>query len=127
MLPLRERDYELGEAISHWQIPASWWENHDSSDLHYRVRLRVDDSEALNAAWRLLSTRYTAHDAELWIGGAYLRRTAPETVEAVSGGEDALDSLEWAINEDLIAAVREVSTDERVNICSIEERRIPSL
>lgn len=130
-MELRRHDYLPDELITQWQIPLFWWENHTTSDLLYKVCLRVD-SAALNAAWKLLSTRYTVHDGELWIGGAGLRRIAPEHVEASSGGEDALDSLEWVINDDLFGALREVAStsgngneEAYVGAIIVHELRIP--
>lgn len=124
MLPVRKRDYEPGEVITQWQIPLSWWENHTSSNLRYYVRLRVNDSVVLNAAWRELSQRYATHDGDIWIGGAYLRRVDPETVDAVSGGEDALDSLEWAVNDDLIKALHKVNKATATRITVVHHLRI---
>ncbi|WP_175955750.1 XRE family transcriptional regulator [Schaalia sp. Marseille-Q2122] len=131
-MKLRTRNYLPDELITHWQIPLFWWENHTTSDLVYEVRFHVADSAALNAAWRLLSERYTAHDGELWIGGAALRRVDPEHVDASSGGEDALDSLEWVINDDFFGALREVADaaatsmeEARVGARVVHELRIP--
>ena len=131
-MELRRRDYLPGELITQWQIPLFWWENHTTSDLAYEVRLHVEDSALLNAAWKLLSERYTAHDGELWIGGAGLRRIDPEHLDASSGGEDALDSLESVINDDFFGALHEIactsgSTIEEayVGATVVHELRIP--
>lgn len=130
-MELRRHDYLPDELIAQWQIPQFWWENHAGSDPLYKVCLRVD-SAALNAAWTLLSMRYTAHDGELWMGGAGLRRLDPENVEVSSGGKDALDSLEWVINDELFGALREVANtsgngnkEAYVGAIIVHELRIP--
>ena len=55
---------------------------------------------ALDAAWARIVDEHGADEAGVVpIGGAALIRVNDREAEAISGGEDALDSLEWAVNE----------------------------
>lgn len=62
--------------------------------------LRVITPNALNSAWARIVEEHGADDEGVVpIGGAALIRVNDCEAEAISGGEDALDSLEWAVND----------------------------
>lgn len=83
-----------------WTLSDDWFDRHTSQDLAYRVRVRVMTPGALEAAWtRIVEEHGVDEDGVVPIGGAALIRVNERDVESISGGEDALDSLEWAVNE----------------------------
>ncbi|MGX6451217.1 helix-turn-helix transcriptional regulator [Brevibacterium paucivorans] len=62
---------------------------------------------ALGSAWaRIVEEHGADEDGVVPIGGAALIRVNDREAEAISGGEDALDSLEWAVNDVLGEALK---------------------
>lgn len=83
-----------------WKLTDDWFDRHTSQDLAYRVRIRVLTPGALDDAWvRIVDEHGIDDDGVVPIGGAALIRVNDREAEAISGGEDGLDSLEWAVNE----------------------------
>lgn len=94
-----------------WALSDDWFDRHTSQDLAYRVRVRVATPGALDSAWaRIVDEHGADEEGVVPIGGAALIRVNNQEVEAISGGEDALDSLEWAVNEVLGEALEGVDT-----------------
>lgn len=92
--------------------PQDWKQRHDSADLVYRLRLRFDTGMTRKTVWEQLEKDGTVGETgSILIGGAAIQRVdaADEhhktDVIVISGGEDALDSLDYAL-EDLTAAVQ---------------------
>ncbi|WP_040282595.1 hypothetical protein [Tessaracoccus massiliensis] len=86
--------------MTFWTLSNDWFDRHTTQDLTYRVRVRVMTPGALDAAWARIVDEHGADEAGVVpIGGAALIRVNDREAEAISGGEDALDSLEWAVNE----------------------------
>lgn len=73
--------------MTSWTPPTTWLRHHKPK-RRYRVTLHVPGAD------------FTYRD----LGGVYLERVAPDTVIAVSGGEDAFESLSYAINDVLAGA-----------------------
>lgn len=88
----------------HWQPPTEWFRSHHQ-DRVYAVCLTVTPSGLLDEAWRTLCHTQTMEGSVIVDGGASLRRVGPGTVEVVSGGEDALDSLQASIDDTLQPAL----------------------
>ena len=83
-----------------WKVSDDWFDRHTTQDLAYRVRVRVISPNALDSAWaRIVEEHGSDDDGVVPIGGAALIRVNDCEAEAISGGEDALDSLEWAVND----------------------------
>lgn len=62
---------------------------------------------ALDSAWaRIADEHGTNEDGVVPIGGAALIRVNDWEAEAISEGEEALDSLEWAVNDALGEALK---------------------
>lgn len=62
--------------------------------------LRVITPNAFDSAWARIVEEHGADDEGVVpIGGAALIRLNDCESEAMRGGEDALDSLEWAVND----------------------------
>ena len=77
---------------------------------------------ALDAAWARIVDEHGADEAGVVpIGGAALIRVNDREAEAISGGEDALDSLEWAVNEVLEGAEVLVVAEERALVTDADE------
>lgn len=90
-----------------WKVSDDWFDRHTTQDLAYRVRVRVITPNALDAAWaRIVEEHGSDDDGVVPIGGAALIRVNDHEVDAISGGEDALDSLEWAVNDVLGEALK---------------------
>lgn len=87
-----------------WSPSEKWRRRHKQSRV-YRVRLQahIDD-----AKWADLDNEYADEQGVLGLGGVTLTRLAPDQVDAISGGEDAFDSLDYAINEVLANAASKV-------------------
>lgn len=88
----------------YWQPPAEWLRGHHQ-DRVYAVRLSVAPSGELDEAWRSLRRTRAMEGSRVLDGGASLKRVGPATVEVVSGGEDALDSLHESIEDTLRSAL----------------------
>lgn len=79
------------------------------------VTIRITPASALDPAWRALAAERAgraggagaagaasgAGGAAIPDGGAVLHRVGDAEVRVESGGEDGLDSLQWAINDTL--------------------------
>lgn len=90
-----------------WKVPDDWFDRHTTQDLAYRVRVRAVTPGALDSAWaRIVEEHGSDDDGVVPIGGAALIRVNDCEAEAISGGEDALDSLEWAVNDVLGEALK---------------------
>ena len=101
-----------------WKVSDDWFDRHTTQDLAYRVRVRVFTSGALDSAWaRIVEEHGSGDDGVVPIGGAALIRVNDCEAEAISGGEDALDSLEWAVNDVLGEALR------RAEVLVVSEER----
>ena len=69
--------------------------------------MRVITPNVLDSAWaRIVEEHGSDDDGVVPIGGAALIRVNDHEVDAISGGEDALDSLEWAVNDVLGEALK---------------------
>lgn len=61
----------------------------------------------MDSAWARIADEHGINqDGVVPIGGAALIRVNNWEAEAISGGEDALDSLEWAVNDVLGEALK---------------------
>lgn len=90
-----------------WKVSDDWFDRHTTQDLAYRVRVRVISPNVLDSAWaRVVEEHGSDDDGVVPIGGAALIRVNDCEAEAISGGEDALDSLEWAVNDVLGEALK---------------------
>ena len=90
-----------------WKVSNDWFDRHTTQDLAYRVRVRVISPNVLDSAWaRIVEEHGSDDDGVVPIGGAALIRVNGHEVDAISGGEDALDSLEWAVNDILGEALK---------------------
>lgn len=98
-----------------WE-PSETWQRRHRQSMVYQVQVRVEPTAALDSAWVALGSERGGSTDEIGIGGAVLRRLAPDTVAVVSGGEDALDSLDWCLNETLAEAVLRADPDARLSI-----------
>ena len=69
--------------------------------------MRAVTPNALDSAWACIVEEHGSDDdGVVPIGGAALIRVNDCEAEAISGGEDALDSLEWAVNDVLGEALK---------------------
>ncbi|OFT96829.1 XRE family transcriptional regulator [Brevibacterium sp. HMSC22B09] len=90
-----------------WKVSDDWFDRHTTQDLAYRVRVRAVTPNAMDSAWaRIVKEHGSDDDGVVPIGGAALIRVNDHEAEAISGGEDALDSLEWAVNDVLGEALK---------------------
>lgn len=126
-----ETNHTLGAlgTRAQWNVPQTWWKNHTSSDLRYEVCFELATTSVLDAIWDALTTRFDVHtegtNEYIVMGGAYLQRVDARKIQAVSAGEDALDSLEWAINDCLYDTIWKLNDTTTAHICALQERRIP--
>ncbi|QTH59781.1 hypothetical protein J5O04_01130 [Corynebacterium hindlerae] len=79
-----------------WQ-PSDKWQRRHTQDHAYRIVVHVP--ALTDAAWERLRTENEASDDRIDFGGVYLERLTGNEVAAVSGGEDAFDSLDYALND----------------------------
>lgn len=104
-----------------WTPSRDWLDRHRTADLVYRVRVRVSSPAVLDAVWARLAGRGRFDEEGAFLdGGAVLVRVGDSEVDAVSGGEDALDSLEWCVNRTLGEALE---PDERERVIVVAEER----
>lgn len=83
------------EAWRYGQSSDDWFDRHTSQDLVYRVWVRIVTPGALEAAWaRIVDEHGVDEEGVVPIGGVALIRVNDREAEEISGGEDALDSLE---------------------------------
>lgn len=95
-----------------WCPTQRWRRQHKQSKVYrVRVRARIDER-----AWANLEKENSSSDGSIGLGGVSLTRVSENEVDAISGGEDAFDSLEYAINEVLarVASDREVVEEEEL-------------
>lgn len=94
-----------------WQVSKIWQRKHTSSQLRYTVTLRVFPATVMPQLWTALQAEgeQGAHTDELSFGGVVLRHDGNDTVTAVSGGEDGLDSLDYGINDVLLSNLKAVA------------------
>lgn len=94
-----------------WSPSEKWRRRHNQNRV-YRIRLRADIDEA---AWADLEKEHGV--GTLALGGVSLARVSHDLFDAISGGEDAFDSLDYAINEVLadISQGMEVVEEERLS------------
>lgn len=106
-----------------WTPGEDWWTRHTTHDLVYRVTFRFSSEGLVDEIWAAAASRRRVEDGAILDGGAYLERVGPRDIEAGSGGEDALDSLEFCINDLLFAVTKTIAPKERPRIVR-EERRV---
>lgn len=107
--------------MDQWEISQDWWARHTTWELAYSVTFLLPSLELTNQVWERAGQGRNPTATEILVGGAYLERVGPRTIEVGSGGEDALDSLEWAINTVLFTAI--AASDPTAQPCSIREER----
>lgn len=104
-----------------WKPSDDWHTRHDTSDLCYAVTFLVEPASAVDAVWADACTRGRLDDdGELLLGGAGIVRGGQHLVVA-SGGEDALDSLEAAVDEVLAPAVDAVEGARATAVREVRE------
>lgn len=106
-----------------WTPSEDWWTRHTAQDLVYHLTFRFSSPDIVDEIWAKARDLRRVKDGVILDGGAYLERVGPRDIEACSGGEDALDSLEFCINELLFAVTNTVAPKERPRIVR-EERRV---
>lgn len=106
-----------------WSPGEDWWTRHTSQDLVYRVTLRFSSADLTDQIWAAAAAIREVQDGVILDGGAFLERVGPRDIDACSGGEDALDSLEYCVNTLLLAVTESIAPTERPRIVR-EERRI---
>lgn len=104
-----------------WQPSGSLLRQHNSSALLYTVRLAVSPESAVAEAWDALGREPGGDGLRILDGGASLIRLPDGVIEAVSGGEDALDSLQYTINETLAEALPAGTSVEVLDV--VREKR----
>lgn len=93
-----------------WQASADWRQRHNSRDLVYRIRVRFESTAQADAVWQQLANNHRVdEEGAVLIGGSGIVRHSDTTFDLISGGEDALDSLEWCCNESLQQAMAAVA------------------
>lgn len=113
--------------MTFWKLSDDWLRNHTSPDLVYTVVRRLDSPDITQRVWQQFEDRVVdgaevgggpeGHPTVLW-GGAYLELVGDREIEAGSGGEDALDSLNYAINELLANAIASADVSTRIKVVS---------
>lgn len=105
-----------------WTPRHEWTAAHATGDVVYRVVLASPRWSA-----RLWSALRAAHRTEgdvVSLGGAYVGASESGEIEVVSAGEDALDALDYAINDVLVGAL-EPGHDLRVRDEEIAPLNLP--
>lgn len=82
----------------------------------HAVSLQVAPPGVLESAWQRLEEELSRDPVQpqkgvLLDGGAALRRTAADSLDVDSGGEDVLDSLSYSINQTLWNCLQEIDAD----------------
>lgn len=97
--------------MKRWQVSDQWWRQHTSSDLVYTVVIRVEPPHVAKQLWAKLSAdNGPDDDGALAFGGVSIAKSKA-TFEVCSGGEDALDSLEYGINDVLLETLETLDSD----------------
>lgn len=107
------------------QMPTEWWEEHTSDDLIYRVLLAVRPPGSLGWVWQKLAQQLRASGRVLVLGGAALERV-DHGVRITSGGQDALDSLESALDLVVETVQGEAGGGRRVHVDAVVWERATS-
>ncbi|WP_295644982.1 hypothetical protein [uncultured Corynebacterium sp.] len=113
-----------------WKPSEDWLHNHTTSDLVYTVHLQLESGEAVDRVWEQLvdcirkDSPENAGSSTVFWGGAHLDRVGDREIEAGSGGEDALDSLDDCINDLLGQAMADAGVAMEVTV--ISEQRVLS-
>ena len=95
--------------MSIWKPSTDWRKRHTSQDLCYAVTFVVDPADALDRIWTAAQEHaFLDEDGKLLLGGAGIARAGDRHLVVTSGGEDALDSLESAVDDVLAPAVESV-------------------
>lgn len=101
-----------------WQ-PSAASRRATAAGAAYAVRIDIAPADVADRAWQQLSEELPAHGSTLADGGVALVRSGAARVEAVSGGEDVLDSLSWSINHTLRDAV--LGADRAATLTVVDE------
>ena len=99
-----------------WTVGDALWAGHDSSDLVYLVELAFSSPQARDRVWADLREHHPTDGDDVLHGGACLTRVDEADVHVVSGGQDALDSLDAAVNDVLADAMRRVGQDAAIAV-----------
>lgn len=95
-----------------WEASEDWWRRHTSADLVYRLRLRLGSPQLVDRVWAKAAQGRQVDAGAILYGGAYVERVGPRDLEVGSGGEDALDSLAYGINDLVIDPLHELDPGE---------------
>lgn len=85
-----------------WQPSEQWHRKHSQSRVY---RVDIEAPQLNDATWTKLTSEHELLDGKIALGGVSIERIEPHVVSCVSGGEDAFDSLDYAINEVLLEAL----------------------
>lgn len=88
-----------------WGSNRDWLQRHDSRELLYTVAVRFTSRSDRDEVWNLLTAEHAMDTGAVLLGGAALSRQGTDRLTAISGGEDALDSLEDCLDATLADAV----------------------
>ncbi len=94
-----------------WDVPEQWWATWGRAEVIYRVTIELPREELTTQVWDQLSQHHDVDDHTLMCGGAYIERTDELTLSVVSSGEDGLDSLDYTVNDVLLATIEEIEPD----------------
>lgn len=99
-----------------WKPSKDWLRRHTSSDLCYEVHLELQPASAAEQVWQVLAADHEGTEDAIHDGGAVIRRGGRGVLVAVSGGEDALDSLDFCVNDTIGDALSAVAPQARVEV-----------
>lgn len=111
--------------MQQWIPSEDWWTRHTSQGLVYRITFRFSTSDLVDKIWAAAVAQRRIDNEVILDGGAYLKRVGLRDIEVGSGGEDALDSLEFCVN-DLLFAVAQAIAPQEEPIVVREERQLDS-
>ncbi|MDU0479632.1 hypothetical protein QVA66_10310 [Staphylococcus chromogenes] len=92
--------------MQHWEPNPTWRRTHGK----YRTYSVDLEAPALNeATWSGLLANHSEFQGGIDLGGVTLQRISPQVVRCASSGEDAFDSMAYAINEVFLPALTSTS------------------
>ncbi|WP_051866647.1 hypothetical protein [Corynebacterium atypicum] len=108
-----------------WQASAELWAHHNSQDLVYRLDLAFSSAAERDRVWRVLGQSRPVSEGAVLCGGAALTCLGARGMQVISGGEDALDSLDDAVNDALATALDTAGITNRPTVTGVDRRLVP--
>lgn len=106
----RTLDWEEVKEERLWEAPEEWWNSWGVAEILYRVGIELPSDDLAEQVWDELSAHHDIEGNAVLCGGAAIERDGL-TFTVISSGEDGLDSLDYTVNDVLLATVESIEAD----------------